>query len=209
MSTQNTMTANALPLRELGQAVISGQTKAADLTAGYLERIAQRNPEINAYLSVASESALRTAEDIDAAARRGDPLGPLAGVPVGIKDVIAIEGMPATAGSKILEGYTPPYTATAVRRLEEAGAVLLGKLNCDEFAMGSSNENSAYGAGAQSAGARIACRAVRAAARRRRSRRTWPWRRWARTPAAPSASRHRSAAWWACCRPTGASRATD
>ena len=77
MSTQNTMTANALPLCELGQAVISGQTKAADLTAGYLERIAQRNPEINAYLSVASESALRTAEDIDAAARRGDPLGPL------------------------------------------------------------------------------------------------------------------------------------
>src|SRR5581483_11571075 len=75
----------------------------------------------------------------------GDPLGPLAGVPVGIKDVIAIEGMPATAGSRILEGYTPPYTATAVRRLKEAGAVVLGKLNCDEFAMGSSNENSAYG----------------------------------------------------------------
>ena len=119
--------------------------KAAELVSGYLERIAERNPEINAYLSVANESAQRTAVDLDAAARRGDPLGPLAGVPVGVKDVIAIEGMPATAGSRILEGYTPPYTATAVRRLKDAGAVVLGKLNCDEFAMGSSNENSAYG----------------------------------------------------------------
>jgi aspartyl-tRNA(Asn)/glutamyl-tRNA(Gln) amidotransferase subunit A len=145
MSTQTTATAKASSLRELGQAVISGETKAADLTTGYLERIAERNPEVNAYLSVAQETALRTAEDIDAAARRGDPLGPLAGIPVGIKDVIAIEGMPATAGSRILEGYRPPYTATAVRRLKEAGAVVLGKLNCDEFAMGSSNENSAYG----------------------------------------------------------------
>jgi aspartyl-tRNA(Asn)/glutamyl-tRNA(Gln) amidotransferase subunit A len=145
MSTQTTVTTNALSVRELGQAVISGQTKAADLVSGYLERIAKRNPEINAYLSVAEETALRTAEDIDAAARRGDPLGSLAGVPVGIKDVIALEGMPATAGSRILEGYVPPYTATAVRRLKEAGAVVLGKLNCDEFAMGSSNENSAYG----------------------------------------------------------------
>ena len=145
MSTQTTATAKASSLRELGQAVISGETKAADLTTGYLERIAQRNAEINAYLSVAQETALRTAEDIDAAAGRGDPLGPLAGIPVGIKDVIAIEGMPATAGSRILEGYRPPYTATAVRRLKEAGAVVLGKLNCDEFAMGSSNENSAYG----------------------------------------------------------------
>jgi aspartyl-tRNA(Asn)/glutamyl-tRNA(Gln) amidotransferase subunit A len=140
-----TVTATTFSLRELGQSVISGEVKAADLVSGYLERIAARNPEINAYLSVANESAQRTAEDLDAAARRGDPLGPLAGVPMGIKDVIAIEGMAATAGSRILEGYTPPYTATAVRRLKEAGAVVLGKLNCDEFAMGSSNENSAYG----------------------------------------------------------------
>lgn len=136
----------AMTLREVGQSVIAGKVKAADLVSGYLERIAARNPEINAYLSVASESAMRTAEDLDAAARRGDPLGPLAGVAVGIKDVITIEGMTATAGSRILEGYTPPYTATAVRRLKAAGAVILGKLNCDEFAMGSSNENSAYGA---------------------------------------------------------------
>ncbi|HEX6493981.1 MAG TPA: amidase, partial [Acidobacteriaceae bacterium] len=141
----NTVAATAMTLRELGQSVISGELKAAELVNGYLERIAARDSEINAYLSVDSEGALRTAEDLDAAARRGDPLGPLAGVPMGIKDVIAMEGMPATAGSRILEGYKPPYTATAVRRLKEAGAVVLGKINCDEFAMGSSNENSAYG----------------------------------------------------------------
>src|ERR1700761_1979451 len=138
-------TAPGMTLRELGQGVICGKVKAAELVSAYLERIAERNPEINAYLSVANESAQRTAADLDAAARRGDPLGPLAGVPVGVKDVIAIEGMTATAGARVLEGYTPPYTATAVRRLKEAGAVILGKLNCDEFAMGSSNENSAYG----------------------------------------------------------------
>ncbi|MFL6428041.1 MAG: Asp-tRNA(Asn)/Glu-tRNA(Gln) amidotransferase subunit GatA [Acidobacteriaceae bacterium] len=141
----NTVAATAMSLRELGQSVSSGEMKAAELVSGYLERIAARDPEINAYLSVDRESALRTAEDLDAAARRGDPLGRLAGVPMGIKDVIAMEGMPATAGSRILEGYKPPYTATAVRRLKEAGAVVLGKMNCDEFAMGSSNENSAYG----------------------------------------------------------------
>ena len=78
-------------------------------------------------------------------AAKGDPLPPLAGIPVGIKDVLVMQGAPATAGSKILEGYRPPYDATAVAKLEAAGAVLLGKMNCDEFAMGSSNENSAYG----------------------------------------------------------------
>jgi aspartyl-tRNA(Asn)/glutamyl-tRNA(Gln) amidotransferase subunit A len=78
-------------------------------------------------------------------AAKGDPLPALAGIPVGIKDVLVVKGAPATAGSKILEGYHPPYDATAVSKLEAAGAVLLGKLNCDEFAMGSSNENSAYG----------------------------------------------------------------
>ncbi len=88
---------------------------------------------------------MQQAERIDGMVKAGEKLPPLAGVPVGIKDVLAMQGSPATAGSKILEGYRPPYDATAVRRLEAAGAVLLGKLNCDEFAMGSSNENSAYG----------------------------------------------------------------
>jgi aspartyl-tRNA(Asn)/glutamyl-tRNA(Gln) amidotransferase subunit A len=135
----------AISLRELRDGVVEGRLKASDLVDGYLKRIDERNEEINAFLSLASDSAQRTAHALDAAAQRGDPLGPLAGVPVAIKDVIAIEGQPATAGSRILEGYTPPYTATAVRRLKAAGAVILGKLNCDEFAMGSSNENSAYG----------------------------------------------------------------
>ena len=82
---------------------------------------------------------------MDAAAAKGEPLAPLAGIPVGIKDVLLMKGAPATAGSRILKGYRPPYDATAVAKLEAAGAVMLGKINCDEFAMGSSNENSAYG----------------------------------------------------------------
>jgi aspartyl-tRNA(Asn)/glutamyl-tRNA(Gln) amidotransferase subunit A len=100
---------------------------------------------IHSFLALSKERALAQAAKIDALAAKGDELPPLAGVPVGIKDVLTMTGSPATAGSKILEGYMPPYDATVVQRLEAAGAVLLGKLNCDEFAMGSSNENSAYG----------------------------------------------------------------
>jgi aspartyl-tRNA(Asn)/glutamyl-tRNA(Gln) amidotransferase subunit A len=132
-------------LAELRAEIAAGRTKATDLAASYYDRIAQINPRLNVYLSLTKERALKQAARVDAAAAKGDPLGPLAGIPVGIKDVLVMEGAPATAGSKILEGYRPPYDATAVSKLEAAGAVLLGKLNCDEFAMGSSNENSAYG----------------------------------------------------------------
>jgi aspartyl-tRNA(Asn)/glutamyl-tRNA(Gln) amidotransferase subunit A len=132
-------------LAELRAGVESGQTKAADLAESYYARIAEVNPRLNAYLSLSKERALEQAARVDALAAKGDPLPPLAGVPVGIKDVLMMKGAPATAGSKILEGYRPPYDCTAVAKLEAAGAVLLGKLNCDEFAMGSSNENSAYG----------------------------------------------------------------
>jgi aspartyl-tRNA(Asn)/glutamyl-tRNA(Gln) amidotransferase subunit A len=125
--------------------LVSGATKASDLAAGYYDRIAQVNTRLNVYLSLTKERALEQAARVDALAAKGDPLPALAGVPVGIKDVLVMQGAPATAGSKILEGYRPPYDATAVAKLEAAGAVLLGKLNCDEFAMGSSNENSAYG----------------------------------------------------------------
>jgi aspartyl-tRNA(Asn)/glutamyl-tRNA(Gln) amidotransferase subunit A len=111
----------------------------------HYERIATGDAQINSYLSLSRERALAQAEKIDLMADRGEVLPPLAGVPVGIKDVLVMRGAPATAGSLILKGYRPPYDATAVARLEAAGAVLLGKLNCDEFAMGSSNENSAYG----------------------------------------------------------------
>ena len=132
-------------LSKLHEGIASGLLKATDLATGYYQRIEQVNPRLNVYLSLTKERALAQAAKVDAAAAKGDRLGPLAGVPVGIKDVLVMRGAPATAGSKILKGYHPPYDATCVSRLESAGAVLLGKLNCDEFAMGSSNENSAYG----------------------------------------------------------------
>ena len=121
------------------------RTKASDMALEYYGRIERKNPYLNAFLSLTRERALAQAERIDALAAKGDPLPPLAGIPVAIKDVLVMKGAPSTAGSKILQGYRPPYDATAVKRLEAAGAVLLGKTNCDEFAMGSSNENSAYG----------------------------------------------------------------
>ncbi|MDE3201208.1 MAG: Asp-tRNA(Asn)/Glu-tRNA(Gln) amidotransferase subunit GatA [Acidobacteriota bacterium] len=132
-------------LKELQEGVRSGSVKATHLAENYFERIAAVNPNLNVYLSLTRERALQQAAKVDDAASKGEPLGPLAGIPVGIKDVLVAKGAPATAGSKILKGYQPPYDATAVKRLEAAGAVILGKLNCDEFAMGSSNENSAYG----------------------------------------------------------------
>jgi aspartyl-tRNA(Asn)/glutamyl-tRNA(Gln) amidotransferase subunit A len=132
-------------LAELRAEIAAGRTKAADLAAGYYERIEKINPRLNVYLSLTKERALEQAGRVDAMAAKGDPLPPLAGIPVGIKDVLVVKGAPATAGSKILKGYRPPYDATSVTKLEAAGAVLLGKINCDEFAMGSSNENSAYG----------------------------------------------------------------
>ncbi len=132
-------------LAELRGAIAAGTAKATDLASSYYRRIEKINPRLNIYLSLTKERALEQAARVDALAAKGDPLPPLAGIPVGIKDVLVMKGAPATAGSKILEGYRPPYDATAVQKLEAAGAVLLGKLNCDEFAMGSSNENSAYG----------------------------------------------------------------
>lgn len=132
-------------LTELREGIASGAVKAVDLAATYYDRIATVNARLNVYLSLTKERALAQAARVDDAAAKGDPLGPLAGIPVGIKDVLVMKGAPATAGSKILEGYHPPYDATSVTKLEAAGAVLLGKINCDEFAMGSSNENSAYG----------------------------------------------------------------
>jgi aspartyl-tRNA(Asn)/glutamyl-tRNA(Gln) amidotransferase subunit A len=130
---------------ELRAGIESGSGKAADLAASYYDRIAAVNPELNVYLSLTRERALAQAARVDALAAKGDPLPALAGIPVGIKDVLVVKGAAATAGSKILAGYHPPYDATSVQKLEAAGAVILGKLNCDEFAMGSSNENSAYG----------------------------------------------------------------
>src|ERR1039458_3185100 len=145
MRTAETFVEKPKTLAELRAAIDAGHTKVADLAASYYDRIAAINPRLNVYLSLTKERAMEQAARVDAAAAKGNPLGPLAGMPVGINDVLVIEGVPSRAGSKILQGHTPPYDATAVSKLEAAGAVLLGKLNGDEFAMGSSNENSAYG----------------------------------------------------------------
>ena len=125
-------------------AVAEGKTSATALAESYYTKIENDDPKIGAYLMLSKERALGKAAEVDALAKRGDKLPPLAGVPVGIKDVLVTKGVRTTAGSKILANYIPPYDCTAVARLESAGAVVLGKLNCDEFAMGSSNENSAY-----------------------------------------------------------------
>src|SRR5579875_1240514 len=124
--------------------VAEGRTTAVALAEQHFDRIAALDDQIGSFLTLSRERALAQAERVDADVRAGKPLGPLAGVPVGIKDVLTTSGVETTAGSKILSGWHPPYDATAVARLEAAGAVVLGKLNCDEFAMGSSNENSAY-----------------------------------------------------------------
>ncbi len=123
----------------LKNALANGEITSTELTRFYLERVHQLEPEINAFLHVDEKYALAKADS----AKRTD--SPLHGIPIAIKDVLMVEGMPATAGSKILEGFMPPFTATAVKKLEDAGMVIIGKTNTDEFAMGSSTENSAYG----------------------------------------------------------------
>ncbi len=132
-------------LMQVRDRIASGSIKAVATVEHYLARIEQLDGSIHAYLSLNREAALAQATAVDEAVARGESLPALAGVPIGVKDVLAVEGMVATAGSRMLEHYRPPFTATAVARLQAAGAIVLGKLNCDEFAMGSSNENSAYG----------------------------------------------------------------
>jgi len=127
------------------EALGSKKISARELTSDFYKRIAERNQELNAYLTLSGERAYAQADRIDRLVAAGNVLPPLAGVPMAIKDVISTRGVRTTCGSKILESYIPPYDATAVERLEAAGAVILGKTNCDEFAMGSSTENSAYG----------------------------------------------------------------
>lgn len=144
------MTSEAVGIKPLSigatrGAIKAGDKKAVEVVEAVYREIDARDEQIHAYLSLSRDRALEQAGRIDALAAKGETLPILAGVPVGIKDVLTLEGLQATAGSKILEGYIAPYTSTAVQKLEAAGAVILGKLNCDEFAMGSSNENSAYG----------------------------------------------------------------
>lgn len=132
-------------IQDVGQALRLRQASAREICEATLSRIAQENPKNNSFLTVMQDRALARAEQIDRRVAAGEDLPPLAGVPVAVKDVILIEGVPNTCASRILGNFVAPYSATAVERLEAAGAVLVGKTNCDEFAMGSSNENSAFG----------------------------------------------------------------
>ena len=135
----------AWTISSVREAIAAKKTSAREIATEHYKRIAARNPEINAFLTLCEKRAYAQADRVDAMAAAGKPLPPLAGVPLAIKDTISTRGVRTTCSSKILDNYIPPYDATAVVRLEAAGAVILGKTNCDEFAMGSSTENSAYG----------------------------------------------------------------
>ncbi|MDS1272012.1 Asp-tRNA(Asn)/Glu-tRNA(Gln) amidotransferase subunit GatA [Lipingzhangella sp. LS1_29] len=144
MSTSTAGTLIELTAAELAAAIRSGETSSEEVTRAYLDRITQVDDAVGAFLHVDAEGALAQARGVDERRASGTELGPLAGVPVAHKDVFTTAGVPTTAGSRILEGWRPPYDATVTQRLRAADMVLLGKTNMDEFAMGSSTENSAF-----------------------------------------------------------------
>jgi aspartyl-tRNA(Asn)/glutamyl-tRNA(Gln) amidotransferase subunit A len=138
------MELSSLTIDAARSAVQEGQTTAVAMAEAHFARIQKEDGQIGAFLTLSRERALQQADRMDRMAAEGKPLPPLGGVPVGIKDVMSTRGVRTTAGSKILDKYVPPYDCSAVAKLEAAGAVILGKMNCDEFAMGSSNENSGF-----------------------------------------------------------------
>src|SRR3954469_1575392 len=133
-----------MTILELSEAVRSGARSAVDVCADALARIEAANPSLNAFNTIVADRAMARAQEIDRDRERWR-LAPLAGVPVAVKDNLCTRGVRTTASSRMLQEYVPPYDATVVGRLEQAGAIVVGKTNCDEFAMGSSNENSAFG----------------------------------------------------------------
>jgi aspartyl-tRNA(Asn)/glutamyl-tRNA(Gln) amidotransferase subunit A len=130
---------------EMAQALIKGETSSVALTQAHLDRINSVDSKVKAFLHVDKDGALAQAADVDAKRAKGEKLSPLAGIPLALKDILAQKGVPTTAGSKILQGWRPPYDSTVVAKLKAAGVVIVGKTNMDEFAMGSSTENSGYG----------------------------------------------------------------
>lgn len=140
------MNLDTLTIESARAAIAEKRVTPSALVEDFYKKIKADDPEIHAYLTLCEDRAFAQAARIEDLLNKGAALPPLAGVPVAIKDVMVTQGVRTTAGSKILENFIPPYDCTAVAKLEAAGAVVLGKLNCDEFAMGSSNENSAYGA---------------------------------------------------------------
>ena len=139
------MDLNSLTIESARTAIAEKQVTASSLVEQFYGKIKADDPAIHAYLTLSEDRAFAQAKRVDDLVSKGAKLPPLAGVPLGIKDVMVTKGIRTTAGSKVLEKFIPPYDCTAVTKLEAAGAIVLGKLNCDEFAMGSSNENSAYG----------------------------------------------------------------
>ncbi|MGH8919442.1 MAG: amidase family protein, partial [Actinomycetes bacterium] len=124
---------------ELASRIHAGEISAVEVTRAHLDRIGEVDPAVHAFLHLDAEGALAAAATVDERLQRGDPpASPLAGVPLALKDVFTTADMPTTCGSRMLEGWRPPYDATVTRRLREAGVVILGKTNMDEFAMGSS-----------------------------------------------------------------------
>ena len=130
---------------QMAEALARGETTSVELTQAHLDRVAEVDGQVKAFLHVDSEGALAQAKDVDARRAKGEKLSPIAGIPLALKDVLAQRGVPTTAGSKILENWKPPYDSTVVSKLKDAGVVIMGKTNMDEFAMGSSTENSGYG----------------------------------------------------------------
>ena len=130
---------------QMADALAKGETTSVELTQAHLDRVAEVDGQVKAFLHVDSEGALAQAKDVDARRAKGEKLSAIAGVPLALKDVLAQKGVPTTAGSKILQGWRPPYDSTVVSKLKDAGVVIMGKTNMDEFAMGSSTENSGYG----------------------------------------------------------------